>query len=121
MNELDYANCTEIYNAAKVLYEFTTKDCEMTDSTLTLPDGNHLFTDWGYFEEGLVHLMKYYDQRRGLNHSKMYYFETDINKYASGQPTEEEREKLKEEGYTFFGIQDVGPNNPDGKNELWFK
>lgn len=51
----------------------------------------------------------------------MDYFETDINKYASGQPTEEEREKLKEEGYTFFGIQDVGPNNPDGKNELWFK
>lgn len=44
----------------------------------------------------------------------MEYFETDISKYASGQPTEEEREKLKEEGYIFFC-------NQDWKNELWYK
>lgn len=57
------ASDTEIYNAAKVLYEFTTNDCEMTTATLTLPDGNCLSTDWGYFAEGLALLITYYGPR----------------------------------------------------------
>lgn len=33
--------------------------CEQSTSTIKTPDGIGLFTDWGYFEEGLQELKRY--------------------------------------------------------------
>ena len=50
----------------------------------------------------------------------MEYIDTGVTKFAIGKPTEEERKKLKEDGYTFMA---KGRNKyePYEEYEIWMK
>lgn len=49
----------------------------------------------------------------------MEYINTGVSEQAIGIPSEEEREKLKRDGYTLM-ISHIS-NNPDESYELWLK
>lgn len=54
----------EVENAVNILSKFIEEECETASAVLILPDGTGLFTDWGYFIEGLEEFQKYFDDRR---------------------------------------------------------
>ena len=49
----------------------------------------------------------------------MEYIDTGVSKQAIGIPTEEERKKLLEDGYTFM-VSHIS-KNPDESYEIWLK
>lgn len=50
----------------------------------------------------------------------MEYHDTGVSKFAIGEPTDEEREKLVEDGYTLMS-KGTYAHKPDEKYEIWLK